>query len=153
MPMRVPNLGHPERISNELRPFDMYSVKPGEDVNPNRSIHNIRTYTSGVGEEVQILVSKLVFTFPRELWTSLGIPSKFDDRYTDLLELFDLAVYDFYRFFNKVKLIVNPDHFQSAIAIAIYMADVPYEEDYQFLAEILALLVPLAVLAIGVDLL
>ncbi|GJZ16662.1 hypothetical protein Tco_0552785 [Tanacetum coccineum] len=41
----------------------------------------------------------------------------------------------------------------SAIAIAIYMADIPYEEDYQFLAVILALLVPLVILAIGVDLL
>ncbi|GKB42970.1 retrovirus-related pol polyprotein from transposon TNT 1-94 [Tanacetum coccineum] len=43
----------------------------------------------------------------------------------------------------------------SAIAIAIYMADVPYEEDYEFLVVILALLVPapLIVIAIGANLL
>nr|GEV19351.1 hypothetical protein [Tanacetum cinerariifolium] len=29
----------------KLRPFDMYSVKPGGDVNPDRSIYNIRAYT------------------------------------------------------------------------------------------------------------
>ncbi|GJU23579.1 hypothetical protein Tco_1156921 [Tanacetum coccineum] len=29
----------------KLRLFDVYSVKPGGDVNPNISIHNIRAYT------------------------------------------------------------------------------------------------------------
>ncbi|GJV01146.1 hypothetical protein Tco_1334715 [Tanacetum coccineum] len=42
-----------------------------------------------------------------------AVPSNFDNRYTALLESFDLAVYDFYQFFDKVKLIVNLDLFQS----------------------------------------
>ncbi|GJV30493.1 putative ribonuclease H-like domain-containing protein, partial [Tanacetum coccineum] len=65
------------------------------------------------GEGMRILVLKLVFTFPRKLWTSSRVPSNFDNRYTALLESFDLAVYDFYQFFDKVKLIVNLDLFQS----------------------------------------
>ncbi|GJV90972.1 hypothetical protein Tco_1538785 [Tanacetum coccineum] len=85
----------------KLRPFDMYSVKPGGDVNLNRSVHNIRAYTS---EEVHILVSKLVFTFSRELWTSSRNPSNFDDRYTDILEFFDLAVHDSTGSLTKLSL-------------------------------------------------
>ncbi|GJX87990.1 hypothetical protein Tco_0340004 [Tanacetum coccineum] len=34
----------------KLRPFDMYLVKPYGDVNPNRSIHNIRAYTRPLGK-------------------------------------------------------------------------------------------------------
>ncbi|GKA79068.1 hypothetical protein Tco_0785605 [Tanacetum coccineum] len=33
----------------------------------------------GFSEEVWILFSELIFAFPRELWTSLGVPSNFDD--------------------------------------------------------------------------
>ncbi|GJQ95902.1 putative reverse transcriptase domain-containing protein [Tanacetum coccineum] len=40
----------------------------------------------------------------------------------------------------------------SAVALGIYLAYVPYEEEFQYLAFILAILVPLIVLAIGVDL-
>nr|GFB80234.1 hypothetical protein [Tanacetum cinerariifolium] len=40
----------------------------------------------------------------------------------------------------------------SAIALGIYLAYVPYEEEFQYLAFILAILVPVIVLAIGVDL-
>nr|GEW19483.1 hypothetical protein [Tanacetum cinerariifolium] len=32
----------------KLRPFDMYSVKPGMDANPNKSIHNVYAYTRRV---------------------------------------------------------------------------------------------------------
>nr|GEY27068.1 hypothetical protein [Tanacetum cinerariifolium] len=40
----------------------------------------------------------------------------------------------------------------SAVALGIYLAYVPYEEEFQYLAFILAILVPVIVLAIGVDL-
>nr|GFB34846.1 hypothetical protein [Tanacetum cinerariifolium] len=38
------------------------------------------------------------------------------------------------------------------IALGIYLAYVPYEEEFQYLAFILAILAPVIVLAIGVDL-
>ncbi|GJR38780.1 hypothetical protein Tco_1214464 [Tanacetum coccineum] len=38
----------------------------------------------GFCEEVGILFSELIFAFPRELWTSLGVPSNFDDGNTTL---------------------------------------------------------------------
>nr|GEW74146.1 hypothetical protein [Tanacetum cinerariifolium] len=37
----------------------------------------------------------------------------------------------------------------SAIALSIYLAYVPYEEEYQYLAFILVILVPVIILAIG----
>nr|GEU58365.1 hypothetical protein [Tanacetum cinerariifolium] len=40
----------------------------------------------------------------------------------------------------------------SAVALGIYLAYVPYEEEFQYLAFILGILVPVIVLAIGVDL-
>nr|GFC20783.1 hypothetical protein [Tanacetum cinerariifolium] len=40
----------------------------------------------------------------------------------------------------------------SAVALGIYLAYVPYEEEFQYLSFILAILVPVIVLAIGVDL-
>ncbi|GJR90237.1 hypothetical protein Tco_0214248 [Tanacetum coccineum] len=66
----------------------------------------------GVWEKVRVFASKLVFSFPDEFKNSLRIPSNFDDHYMALLELFDLAVHEFYQFFNKVKLLVNLDLLQ-----------------------------------------
>nr|GEX03782.1 hypothetical protein [Tanacetum cinerariifolium] len=40
----------------------------------------------------------------------------------------------------------------STIALGIYLAYVPYEEEFQYFAFILVILVPVIVLAIGVDL-
>ncbi|GKD76700.1 hypothetical protein Tco_1339321 [Tanacetum coccineum] len=40
----------------------------------------------------------------------------------------------------------------STIALGIYLAYIPYEEEFQYLAFILAILAPIIVLAIGVDL-
>ncbi|GJT67005.1 hypothetical protein Tco_1018485 [Tanacetum coccineum] len=40
----------------------------------------------------------------------------------------------------------------SAVALGIYLAYIPYEEEFQYLAFILAILMPLIVLAISVDL-
>nr|GFB43815.1 hypothetical protein [Tanacetum cinerariifolium] len=40
----------------------------------------------------------------------------------------------------------------SAISLGIYLAYVPYEEEFQYLAFILAILVPVIILAIDVDL-
>ncbi|GJV88563.1 hypothetical protein Tco_1532501 [Tanacetum coccineum] len=54
---------------------------------PTDKYKDIMKAQSGVAEEVRILVSNLVFTFLRELWTSSRVPSNFDDRHTALLEL------------------------------------------------------------------
>nr|GFB67711.1 hypothetical protein [Tanacetum cinerariifolium] len=40
----------------------------------------------------------------------------------------------------------------SAVRLGIYLAYIPYEEEFKYLAFILAILVPVIVLAIGVDL-
>nr|GEU46244.1 reverse transcriptase domain-containing protein [Tanacetum cinerariifolium] len=48
-------------------------------------------YRSGVGEEVWIFTTKLVFTLPRKLWTSSRVPSNLDDWDAALLQPLDLS--------------------------------------------------------------
>ncbi|GJU49441.1 hypothetical protein Tco_1218996 [Tanacetum coccineum] len=53
---------------------------------------------------------------------------------------------------NRMLHIITLLAMASAVALGIFLAYVPYEEEFQYLAFILAILVPLIVLAIGVDL-
>ncbi|GJY35468.1 regulatory protein NPR3, partial [Tanacetum coccineum] len=66
----------------------------------------------GVGKQVRIFLSKLVFTFPGEFRTSHGIPPNLDDQNTDLLQSFDFPVHNLYRFFDEIKLIFDLDLIQ-----------------------------------------
>nr|GEW97815.1 zinc finger, CCHC-type [Tanacetum cinerariifolium] len=54
----------------------------------------------------------LVFTLPRELRTSLGVPTYFDDQDTTMLQTFDLTVHDLNKFFNEVEFFVDLDFIQ-----------------------------------------
>ncbi|GJZ93950.1 retrovirus-related pol polyprotein from transposon TNT 1-94 [Tanacetum coccineum] len=66
-------------------------------------------FRSGVDEEVRILAAELIFTFPRELWTSSRVPSNLDNRDVALLQPLELSVHDFHGLFHEVKLIIDLD--------------------------------------------
>ncbi|GJX11843.1 putative reverse transcriptase domain-containing protein [Tanacetum coccineum] len=67
-----------EELSGQLKELqDKVSNPLGEHV-PRLNEQNILR-GCGFCEEVWILLSDLTFAFPRELWTSLGVPSNFDD--------------------------------------------------------------------------
>nr|GEU48884.1 hypothetical protein [Tanacetum cinerariifolium] len=52
---------------------------------------------------VKVFATELVFTFPSEFRTSLGIPSNLDDRNTTLFQMFDFPVHNFHRFIDEVR--------------------------------------------------
>nr|GEV49004.1 integrator complex subunit 11 [Tanacetum cinerariifolium] len=61
---------------------------------------------------MRVLFLHLVFTLPRKLRTSLGVPMYFDDQDTTLLQTFDLTVHDLDRFFDEVEFFIDLDFFQ-----------------------------------------
>ncbi|GJT25004.1 hypothetical protein Tco_0894941 [Tanacetum coccineum] len=70
-------------------------------------MHALDAVRSSLGEEVWIFLHELVFTLPRELGTSLGVPLNFDQWDPTLLQPFNFAVYYFYRFL-KQKCVCRP---------------------------------------------
>ncbi|GKA52702.1 hypothetical protein Tco_0746017, partial [Tanacetum coccineum] len=66
----------------------------------------------GVEKHVLIFASKLVFTFPSELMTSLRILSYLGDRDAALLQPFDLSVRDLYQLLDEIKFVVDLDLLQ-----------------------------------------
>ncbi|GKC59361.1 putative ribonuclease H-like domain-containing protein, partial [Tanacetum coccineum] len=66
----------------------------------------------GFCEEMRILLLKLVFTFPCKLKTPPRVPPNLDDWDTNLLQLFDFSIHDFYRFLYKMELIINMNSIQ-----------------------------------------
>nr|GFA77570.1 hypothetical protein [Tanacetum cinerariifolium] len=81
-----------------------------------------------------------------------------DDRYVFDLFPFRLAILPSGGYLCQKDMIffrpvfLNFRTWASAVALRIYLAYVPNEEEFQYLAFILAILVPVIVLAIGVDL-
>ncbi|GJX85352.1 hypothetical protein Tco_0336126 [Tanacetum coccineum] len=86
--------------------MDCYSLPPLKEPCPQRSR---RDTCRGCGffEEMQVLLSKLIFTFPCELRTSPRVPSNFDNGDTTLLLSLDFTIDDLHWFFNEVKLVSN----------------------------------------------
>ena len=58
---------------------------------------------------MRVLLFHLIFAFPSEFKSSLGVSTDFHDGYATLFRLFDLSVHDFYRFFHKVEALVDLD--------------------------------------------
>ncbi|GJT07720.1 hypothetical protein Tco_0842182 [Tanacetum coccineum] len=54
-----------------------------------------------------ILGTNFIFAFPRKFWSSFRVPSYFDYRDTNLLQLFDFLVHDFYWFFYKIEFVIE----------------------------------------------
>ncbi|GKF88161.1 hypothetical protein Tco_0259038, partial [Tanacetum coccineum] len=63
-----------------------------------------------LGEEVWIFLPELIFTFLCKLRASPRVPSKLDNWDSASPQLFDFAIHDFYRLFNKMKLVIHLDH-------------------------------------------
>ncbi|GJT32911.1 putative reverse transcriptase domain-containing protein [Tanacetum coccineum] len=77
-------------------------------------------------EQVRVHALELVLAFPRVLWTSSCVPTDFNDMYTALFELLDLAVHNLYGFFDEVEFIVELDFLQGK---GHYKSDCPKLKD------------------------
>nr|GEV33001.1 hypothetical protein [Tanacetum cinerariifolium] len=73
--------------------MDCHSLYPLRELSPQSLSCGIRRRYE-VGEEVQIFVMKLIFAFPRKLWTSPRVPSDLDNRNIDFLQALDFLVHD-----------------------------------------------------------
>ena len=60
-------------------------------------------------KEMRVLLFHLIFAFPCEFGSPLGVPANLHDGYATLFCLFDLSVHDFYWFFHKVEALVDLD--------------------------------------------
>ncbi|GKC61342.1 hypothetical protein Tco_1088940 [Tanacetum coccineum] len=61
---------------------------------------------------MRILLLHLIFAFPRELRAFPGVPTYFNNWDATLLQTFDLAVYDFDKFFDELEFVINLDFIQ-----------------------------------------
>ena len=58
---------------------------------------------------MRVLSFHLIFAFPCEFGSPLGVPANLHDGYATLFCLFDLSVHDFYWFLHEVEALVDLD--------------------------------------------
>jgi hypothetical protein len=68
---------------------------------------------------VRILEFELIFPFPSELCSASGFPTNFDYGDSAPLEFLDFSVYDLYRLFYELKLVIETDFFEGDYHILI----------------------------------
>nr|GEY55728.1 hypothetical protein [Tanacetum cinerariifolium] len=91
--------------------MDCYSLPPLKEPCPQGSrCGTCRGY--GFCEEMLIFLPELIFTFPCELKTSLGVPSNLNNGDAALLQPLDFTIHDFHWFFNEVEFIINEEEKQ-----------------------------------------
>ncbi|GJW65660.1 hypothetical protein Tco_0117544 [Tanacetum coccineum] len=63
-------------------------------------------------EKMWIFLSKLILAFSCKLRASPRVPSNLDNWDTGLPQLFEFAIHDFNRLFNKMELVIHMETFQ-----------------------------------------
>ena len=84
-----------------------------------------------------ILLFHLVLPFPRELWSTLGVPTDLKNKNLTTLWFLDLAVHDLDRFIDESKLFINLDFFQryNKCFISQTLFEIGYMENIAYTAE------------------